>query len=295
MKNIVLPPRPTEITEESELAALERQFKRAEEDVNSGSDSSSLHSVGPDSLRSYDMSQGYALQTAAQGPYIPTESQFNVDSVELTRLHDNLNSRLQPFWSRALSNRMIRVSVFSHPPKLNVGPFEQHGADTDPMHYPIHVEELLTDSQGAFEIRLKISWVQICQHAGALHIAFGSMQDTDLYVCVDLISSGPRPSSTVPSMEYTARSVIPVPLSYTKVRLISDIDDTIKFSNILGGVRTVFRNVFVKHLEELVVKGMGDWYTTMWSKGVRFHYVVCGYFYFLSFPHNSSSYGTLVK
>ena len=47
-----------------------------------------------------------------------------------------------------------------------------------------------------------------------------------------------------------------------------------KMSNILGGARTIFRNVFVKHLEELVIRGMGDWYTGMWSRGVRFHYVV---------------------
>jgi phosphatidate phosphatase APP1 len=56
--------------------------------------------------------------------------------------------------------------------------------------------------------------------------------------------------------------------------VISDIDDTIKYSNILSGARSVFFNVFVKELHEILIPGMPEWYNQMWQRGVRFHYVV---------------------
>lgn len=62
--------------------------------------------------------------------------------------------------------------------------------------------------------------------------------------------------------------------------LISDIDDTIKFSNILSGARSVFFNVFVKELHEALIPGMPEWYNALWTRGVRFHYVVCPHNYF---------------
>jgi phosphatidate phosphatase APP1 len=67
---------------------------------------------------------------------------------------------------------------------------------------------------------------------------------------------------------------IKVPLSYTPVRVISDIDDTVKTANILAGARAIFYTVFVQDLVELVIPGMGDWYDKMWRRGARFHYVV---------------------
>ncbi|KAM6503030.1 hypothetical protein JOM56_003007 [Amanita muscaria] len=48
------------------------------------------------------------------------------------------------------------------------------------------------------------------------------------------------------------------------------MDDTIKFSNILGGVHAVFRNVFVHDLEETAIPGMSESYAKMWE-GVQFH------------------------
>lgn len=56
------------------------------------------------------------------------------------------------------------------------------------------------------------------------------------------------------------------------VSLISDIDDTIKRSNISGGAREIFRNTFVRELSGLTVDGVKDWYSTMHSMGVGMHY-----------------------
>lgn len=56
------------------------------------------------------------------------------------------------------------------------------------------------------------------------------------------------------------------------VSLISDIDDTIKRSNISAGAREIFRNTFVRELSGLTVDGVKEWYSAMHSMGVGMHY-----------------------
>ncbi|KAK2616504.1 hypothetical protein QQS21_000547 [Conoideocrella luteorostrata] len=56
------------------------------------------------------------------------------------------------------------------------------------------------------------------------------------------------------------------------VSLISDIDDTIKRSNISGGAREIFRNTFVRDLDGLCIDGVREWYTDMHKMGVSMHY-----------------------
>jgi hypothetical protein len=155
----------------------------------------------------------------------------------------------------------------------------------------VATQDVQTTSNGYFQARFKIAWEDICRHPGALHIAFGEpKEEHELQVVAELLPSPlPRspgvspgvsasfPSSERPSIEHhtpTATSTLPISLTYTTVRLISDIDDTVKFSNILSGARAVFRNVFVKDYHDIIIPGMGEWYNDMWKQGVRFHYVV---------------------
>ncbi|KAK1510327.1 uncharacterized protein CCOS01_15158 [Colletotrichum costaricense] len=56
------------------------------------------------------------------------------------------------------------------------------------------------------------------------------------------------------------------------VSLISDIDDTIKRSNISGGAKEIFRNTFVRELKDLTVEGVREWYNELHSMGVSMHY-----------------------
>lgn len=56
------------------------------------------------------------------------------------------------------------------------------------------------------------------------------------------------------------------------VSLISDIDDTIKRSNISLGAKEIFRNTFVRELNDLTVDGVRDWYSAMYDLGVQIHY-----------------------
>lgn len=70
------------------------------------------------------------------------------------------------------------------------------------------------------------------------------------------------------------KTTLRISLTHSPIRVISDIDDTVKLSNVLGGARAVFHAVFVKDLKDSTIPGMGEWYTQMWQHGVRFHYVV---------------------
>ncbi|OAQ61165.1 actin cytoskeleton organization protein App1 [Pochonia chlamydosporia 170] len=56
------------------------------------------------------------------------------------------------------------------------------------------------------------------------------------------------------------------------VSLISDIDDTVKRSNISAGAREIFRNTFVRNLGDMTIEGVREWYTDMHKLGVSMHY-----------------------
>jgi phosphatidate phosphatase APP1 len=57
------------------------------------------------------------------------------------------------------------------------------------------------------------------------------------------------------------------------ISVISDIDDTIKHTGMITGAREAFRNAFLRNLDDLVIDGVTDWYTSLAKKGVQFHYV----------------------
>lgn len=57
------------------------------------------------------------------------------------------------------------------------------------------------------------------------------------------------------------------------IRILSDLDDTVKRSNILGGAREVFRNAFCKDVADCCVPGMPELYWRLVHEGVAgFHY-----------------------
>src|SRR5436305_5883697 len=57
------------------------------------------------------------------------------------------------------------------------------------------------------------------------------------------------------------------------ISLISDIDDTIKHSSVVGGAREIFRNTFIRDLADLTIEGVKEWYQTLARMNVAFHYV----------------------
>jgi phosphatidate phosphatase APP1 len=68
--------------------------------------------------------------------------------------------------------------------------------------------------------------------------------------------------------------MIKTPITHCPIRVISDIDDTVKSSDIVSGARVVIQNVFVRELQDNVIPCMGEWYRSMFQRGERLHYVV---------------------
>jgi len=191
-------------------------------------------------------------------------------------LHANLDSRLRPFWAQPLANRIVRLSLYL-----------QHRDDSEE---PLFVQDVLTSPLGgAFNVRFKVPFERICTHPRGVHLAFGGMEQHQHVVLVHahLLPPPPRQQQVTVKVDSSEEPVplppparieaeMDIPLGTAGVRVISDIDDTVKSSEVLGGVRSMFRNVFVRPLEQVVIHSMSDWYQAMHSRGVRFHYVVRG-------------------
>jgi hypothetical protein len=212
------------------------------------------------------------------------------DGLNVHRWHSNLETRLHPFWAGVLPNRAVRVSVRPH---LDSDCTEATPEFTSPSEWvlfeqPLAAQEVVTDANGAFKLRFVISWETLCTHPKGVPMAFvDPTHEQDFSVMAELVPPSPSPSNLqtlneLHSLEapalapsaFTAVATELVPLTYSPIRVISDIDDTVKLSGVHCGARAVFHNVFVKELEENVIPGMGEWYSKMWLRGVRFHYVV---------------------
>ena len=180
---------------------------------------------------------------------------------ELARLHENLESRLKLFWASSMSSRRIQVSVFLESPDPKC---HRHSLR------PLLTREMPTGPDGHFSDTFRIDWNDICMHPSGTRITSNQTHvEHDLLVEARIINT-----ERTPELHETPASMIHIPITHSIVRVISDIDDTVKISRVLDGARAIFNQVFVKDLEDTVIPEMGEWYDTMWKLGVRFHYVV---------------------
>lgn len=204
-------------------------------------------------------------------------------SSSLQELHSNLERRLMPFWSSSLSNRTILVSLYASEEAVSIAQaLGREAYDFDePKLRPVASRKVTTAQDGSFQIKFGVPWDVLCNHPDGVQVALGdATKDHDFFVLAQLLPLSPPPPASVVSQPAPDNDTplpsaqIEIPLSYTPLRVISDIDDTVKMANVLAGARTIFYTVFVRNLMEIVIPGMGDWYTKMWERGARFHYVV---------------------
>ncbi|KAG2142841.1 uncharacterized protein EDB93DRAFT_1252104 [Suillus bovinus] len=249
---IKLPPRPDEIADDFEME-LNKEFEH---------------------MRNLQKAQLTEEPYDSESDPQPTSSHCDTSapfmSALLQKQHKNLEARLRPFWSSVLPSRTVQISIFA----VSTTP---DGIDLkcDALEDgPLYTEHIVTGPDGAFANPFKIPWQDLCRHPIAQHRrSRGSDIEHDLLVSAKLL---PEPA---PTPAYLFHKDIPknisvvVPITSSPIRVITDIDDTVKLSNITSGARAVFRNVFVKDLEETTIPEMGKWYQTMWERGVRFHYV----------------------
>lgn len=280
LASVKLPPRPTEITDDFDIEELERQLRRVKRTI--GEEGSSTSSSPSSSTESLPESLGASSRSTA-----PPSANGVTPNEVLRRLHANLERRLQPFWSSVLPNRTIRLHLFASPHQVGAGSTPGRDPQEDELSLsshggPLAYQDITTSADGSFQVKFTVGWEDLCHHPAALHIAFGeALAEHDLLVVAQLLPVNPpsshsyRPESISPSPSSAPLSALTrIPITHSPIRVISDVDDTIKLSGILQGARTVFHNVFVKDLTDNVIPGMGEWYASMWTKGARFHYVV---------------------
>ncbi|KAG0698237.1 hypothetical protein DFH29DRAFT_109438 [Suillus ampliporus] len=245
------PPRPDEIADDFEMV-LNKEFEHMR------------HPQKPLTEEPYD------IDIDRQPTSTHCDASALVDSVLLHKQHKNLEARLRPFWSSALSARTVQINIFA----VSTAPDSSHSKRDALEHGPLLTEHVSTGPDGAFASTFKIPWHKIHRHPLALHKPFdGSDIEHELLIAATLLPEpAPTPAYFFPADVPRHISLI-VPITSSPIRVITDIDDTIKLSNITSGARAVFRNVFVKDLEDTRIPEMGTWYKSMWERGVRFHYV----------------------
>jgi hypothetical protein len=113
-------------------------------------------------------------------------SQSSVDthfttSEAVTTAHDNLHTRLAPFWSSILPNRRVLFDVYAYPP----GSAPEQALDTTSNDLdketessyhpdPIYSFQLITDANGHFSRTIVIPWERLCSTPSTVAAAFTS-------------------------------------------------------------------------------------------------------------------------
>lgn len=199
-------------------------------------------------------------------------SAFDGNSIPGHKLHSfhcNLSERLGHFLARPVANRIVRLAFYTSDTMTSSGHLDR------PI---LFTHDLPTSSQGAFQADLLIPHDRLYDRLrGRLSSSVRGNDDFDIHIHAELLPhhhQSPDPRSNGISFGEPTRSLVSVPISRVAIRVISDIDDTVKLADIPGGARQLFRNVFCKDLKDVVIKGMPEWYGGMWRRGARFHYVV---------------------
>ncbi|CEQ42838.1 SPOSA6832_04703 [Sporobolomyces salmonicolor] len=207
---------------------------------------------------------------------------------DLPRLHANLSSRILPFFGAKLPGRKIRLSIY---PVLGEGRLWDGALATKVVS--------TSAPGGGFCTMLQVRGKELkklLEATAASGPGGGGGKGLDglrVRVVAELLEpEGFQATETLPaglgggsvagsaSLRATAEDEVELGVAIEGpggegggVRVISDVDDTIKWTEVLKGTKTIFRNVFVRELRDIRVPGMASWYRAMSSRGAHFHYV----------------------
>ncbi|KAJ1017816.1 hypothetical protein NDA16_005133 [Ustilago loliicola] len=186
---------------------------------------------------------------------------------EVTVFHQNLTRRLQAYWVYRSPHKDVFIEVS---PIIN----GNVACDQDGNRLIMASTRLTTDSTGQFEHRLVVPWHMLsafCRHyANLLQATPDEIEAVD--VRASLITSKSENLDGTGAESPWRRCPIHEDHS-RRVRIISDIDDTVKHTGVVQGAKQILRNVFVLPYHEAEVKGISSWYHAMTDLGAGLHYV----------------------
>ncbi|WAQ92516.1 hypothetical protein PtA15_16A425 [Puccinia triticina] len=170
---------------------------------------------------------------------------------------------------------------------------------------PLLTQVITTKPGGVWSDKLVLPWQtiethlrvhQMQQKANSAHNSSSQSPDTGitrLRIEAELIRDesndsfprGPEPMASDPSKKDIQLRKLSVgksslvmeldviPALAESVHVISDIDDTIKHTNVLGGLKAVFKNVFLAGFDQVSIPGMAEWYQSLQELGCWMHYI----------------------
>lgn len=196
-------------------------------------------------------------RTGVSGAVEAANSAFsNLDlNTDEAQMHTNMKERLRAFFSQKLDQRRVRITVY----------LDEQGKDEKELRC-LAKGTVVTAPGGGFK--------QVVAFPAVLKEDGRCLEGAWLRVTSELLPfADDATGSEAPGRFDCCYAQV---VSHDIPRIISDIDDTVKISEVTGGVRRVFRNVFSMPYERVIVQGMSQWYGQMAQKGAALHYVSNG-------------------
>ncbi|GAA6022714.1 hypothetical protein JCM10207_008075 [Rhodosporidiobolus poonsookiae] len=265
-----------------------RASSRASSPVRSSAASSRRASATPSATPSADLSI-----EAWPAPFPPNP----FPSTSLPTYHRNLHTRLLPFLGLKLPNRKVRLTVHPVLPsgRLFDGILARKVVSTSApsggwkTRLQVQGKELKAwlEAAGAAELKVRVT-AELLEPEGAAAVdsvgwesGYGIGGGAGEAAGLGSGSIGRGLAGWETRAEATAEDDVELVVGIQGedgegggVRIISDVDDTIKWTEVLKGTKQIFRNAFVRELHEVRVPGMSTWYRHLASThSCHFHYV----------------------
>jgi hypothetical protein len=219
-------------------------------------------------------------QPGRQGPLGGSTYWANRTKDEVDRLWHTLEHRLRSFWTYRKASQQVLIEVMPvfegeqtrNDHEWTLDEYGQNqGRDASNLAPLLAVTKLTSDASGLFSSDITVSKDKALHYLGHYHAS--SPKDIS-----EILSLRVRACMLVEGQHMVRsqwQSLAIAPDNSTSVRVICDIDDTAKFTDILAGSRAVTRNVFVRPFEEVQIAGVSDWFDRLRHEvGVDgFHFV----------------------
>lgn len=204
-----------------------------------------------------------SLSSIASSTTTATSFAVAYSSAPLQVLHDNLHARLRLFFSQKLVGRRIRVTIYLLPPAQDASSTSSSASlpsSNSAQELCIAKGTLVTEAGGVFKSSITVPWNGEDPRRRKLRVRTELLSEVE-----DETIDNEKALEAV--MNRSDEASVGLSHTHTKIRVISDIDDTIKLTHVLAGIKSIVRNVFTRPHDELVVPGMQEWYWTLYEKG----------------------------
>ncbi|KAF9530375.1 hypothetical protein CPB83DRAFT_892663 [Crepidotus variabilis] len=175
----------------------------------------------------------------------------------LKRLHLNLSHRFGLLWADPLVGQNVNIEIYAVASRSEVSEVTQNITSSQ-QGTKFSSTQATTSPDGSFTCSFRMDWQ-------------GPRQDPSRNE-IELLIKTHSMSSVETSMTATCR----IPVTKASLRVVSDVDDTVKNSGVPSGRQTILRNVFCSDVADTVIPEVSEWYRHLYNRGIRFHYVSNG-------------------